>query len=219
MKSEKSKEYDIRAVVVHWLLSNGFERAQIRHEITLDTASSKGRTDLLLLAPNALIAVELKSGSDKLDRLKDQEAAGEMAADYFWIFADTRHEKGLPWTKTRFLVAGEEVRNGFCGKDLACIVWSNGVPHQTGYGGGRSTTTTPRRMASLLWKSETDWLALACEIPQGPRCKVIAAIQEQESLSSIRGIVTDLLKKRPLSKWEQSFWERFDAEQVSEVAA
>lgn len=214
----KSKDYDIRAAVVRWLLANGFKREQIRHEITMDTASAGGRCDMLLLATNALIAVEIKSGSDKLDRLKDQETAGEMAADYFWLFADMRHKKDLPYTRTRFLVDGQKIMNDYANQE-ATLVWSNGIPYENKWGGGRSTTTTPRRMASLLWKSETDWLALACEIPKGSRCKVIAAIQEQESLSSIRSIVTDLLRKRKLSKWEESFWVRFDAEAVASEAA
>ena len=77
MTSERrrSKDFDVRRAIVRRLLDAGIDRRDIRHELTLDTSSSGGRVDLVVLRDRRLIGIEIKSGGDKLDRLAGQLVA------------------------------------------------------------------------------------------------------------------------------------------------
>jgi len=63
-------------------------------------------------------------------------------------------------------------------------------------------------MANLLWRDE---LVAICG--RRTRWECTLWVKEYASLSSFRKAVTQKLIERPLSKWEVSFWRRFDEEQ------
>jgi hypothetical protein len=89
-KAARTKDIDLRLFITHQLLASGIKREDIRHEITLDQASSDGRADMVVLDDRWLTGIELKSGSDKLDRCATQ--AGQYAArfDQSILVADVR---------------------------------------------------------------------------------------------------------------------------------
>ena len=91
MASSKSKDYDIRAAAVRHLLEHGWGRNCIRHELTLETSSSGGRADLVLLHDAGLVGIELKSACDTLDRCADQARTYGMAFDHRILLIDSRH--------------------------------------------------------------------------------------------------------------------------------
>lgn len=217
----KTNDFQIRAAFVAFLLRNGVERKRIRHELTLDTSSSGGRVDIALLYPDALIAVELKSGKDRLTRLEKQLPAYARAFDRTWLCVDQKHagNKALRRCADVFVHRFEgtpEICDGY-GHDRQATLcfWPGSESPVRGFAGNRrqtSVATNPADMSRLLWAVEANSIAVALNLPGGTRYSALQSIQERTSLAQLRPLVTDRLLSRPASQWEQSFWSRFDAE-------
>jgi hypothetical protein len=95
MPTTKTKDFDIRAALTKTLIDNGIERRDIRHEIPLDTSSSEGRADMVVLTSQKLFGFEIKSGSDTLDRCDRQMISYAQAFDGYGIISDTKHSEKL----------------------------------------------------------------------------------------------------------------------------
>lgn len=205
----RSTDYDIRQAVVANLLEHGVARKNIRHEITLDTSSSDGRLDILVLNPRRLVAIEVKSGRDKLDRLKQQRKAAERAVDYFLVASDVRHREKMWWSQVVWWHHDErQLRMGYTHSLVQPINWCS------------ADRTNVPAMARLLWRDEA--VAAAQRIAEAgcghkTRVAAISWMKEQARLSDLRPLVAELIAARPLNRWEEAFWQRFD--QKSKEAA
>jgi hypothetical protein len=210
---KKSKDFDVRCAVVRQLLAEGVPRRDIRHEITLDTYSSAGRCDLAVLRDDSIIGVEIKSGTDKVDRLKDQCRAMNRCFDYVRIVIDTRLIDKLGdsfWT---------------CGlswyhHEAQCFV--------SGYSGEWQKQADPclsrpdswvskhgntADMAALLWKEEV------CPITGSKtRDAALKWVRENMALKDLRPRVIEALRARVPNRWEAAFWRDFDALQEAAAA-
>lgn len=225
MKKIKTKDYDLRAALVRRLLDKGWPRRDIRHEITLDTSSSGGRVDIMLIEDARLTAIEIKSGSDNLDLLRDQIAAYKQAFDRLLVIADTRHLEGLAamgmdWRTTFY--CGEKGfvhcniytfdSGGLRSKEVrmtpACPV--AGISEYRG--AIKSGRTSPAAMARLLWRDEA--LHLGAQGKRLTRQYCLKYAQEHMPLSAVRRTVVQQLRERVLNKWEEAFWQKFEAEAV-----
>ncbi|MDE2342736.1 MAG: hypothetical protein KGL63_04985 [Betaproteobacteria bacterium] len=210
-KTVKSDDYDLRRAIVSKLLAAGIPRSDIRHEITLDTASSGGRADIVLLRDGCLTGFELKSGKDNLDRCKEQKRAYKMAFDRQALLVDERHIKRDEHDCIKnsddlwfdFMIYREGEVYGKSGITPTCV-WPNHFH--------RSHSLSADRMLSLLWAPEV------CGYFNGStRHKTIEAVAEQYSIKEIRKAVVASLRQRRLNRWEKAFWDRFDV--VEKVAA
>lgn len=212
MKPPKSKDYDVRAAVVSQLLGRGVSRSDIRHEITLDTASSGGRADIVVLRDH-LITIEIKSGSDKLDRLRDQISRYERSFDCVKIVADKRHAEAIHaahniygavyWcSETAQFMSGWHPRLSPCTPRLA----------EPAYRYSEETSLVD--VARLLWRSEAARASKSLGGPNGTRMAAISWMREHAKLSELRPLVIKELRARVPNRWEDAFWGRFDAEQL-----
>ena len=215
MLVDPSTDYDIRAAIVREMLRDGVPRCDIRHEITLDTSSSGGRADVMLLRDNALIGVEVKSGRDKLDRLHGQVEAMKRAFDYVVALVDASH------ASDKHKVAYESIgctdvklwhqERGFL------FTWGEPMERQwlrfweTLERHNKSRETGVVGVSRLLWKSEADYVTAALKLPKQTRERSLRLFQERIALSQLRPLVIAQLRLRPLNKWEDAFWARFDA--------
>lgn len=226
MKPALSKEFDIRAAVVTGLLADGLQRNQIRLEIPLDTASSNGRGDIVVLHSDRLLCVELKSGKDKYceKALSLQCEAYHRAFDAVAIVADYAHYRAIrhpeevsPQGWTRYAYTSDN--------------WQ--VPHATYYHnsriiGDKHITSEPKAVESLIahlrnWTEsrhtsvhEMGRLLWASEIKQrfGFKTKgdFITHARENMCLAELRPHVIMALQTRPDNEWEKSFWNRYAKE-------
>jgi hypothetical protein len=208
-----SDEFDIRAAVVGLLLASGIKREEIRIEIPLDTASSAGRADIVLLRPKELVCIELKSGKDKYDQadLREQTRHYRRVFDVVSVVIDKVHfrereENGIGrhnW---------DRVNAAYCHETKAFIddyqYKSKRViehhAHILDYP-APSSVTSPNDMLHILWADE-------CKTLTGYRQKslFIRHARENLCLREVRDIVLKALSRRPLNKWEEKFWDRFD---------
>jgi hypothetical protein len=210
MKPKHSKDFDVRCAVVRQLLAEGVSRRDIRHEITLDTYSSAGRCDLAVLRDTNIIGIEIKSGKDKVDRLREQCKAMHRCFDYARIVIDTRLREKLGRS---FSVSGttwyhHETQGfvyGYRGD------WrSEPEPRLSFPGGWESRHANTADMTSLLWKEE------ACPISGSKtRTAAIGWIRENMALKDLRPRVIEALRNRVLNRWEEAFWRDFDALRVA----
>jgi hypothetical protein len=213
VRAALSKDYDVRAALTRDLLACGIPRSDIRHEITLDTSSSGGRADMVLLRDTAIIGIELKSGSDVLDRCDAQLGAMSKAFDECLVIVDVRIAGEKPSYKWLFY---RHDLSQFSRDHQIDARWSRWVPFSIEwacgpYGSFKSRETSPRGMATLLWAAELSALA-------GPlRCRALDHIHENVPLKTVRPHVIQALRKRCLNRWEEAFWKRFD--QAQQVAA
>ncbi len=209
----KSDEYDIRSSVVKALLSEGIERENIRIEIPLDTASSNGRADIVVLLEKAIGCIELKSGKDKFksEDVRQQCERYNRAFDYCGIIVDLSHKKiteydcGGGYTSTRDNWSGVDA--SYCHETKQVTAkWRNGqiVENVFDY---PSHKTCVYDMLSILWSSEVGKIIGKAK---GNKSKFISVWREEKSLSEIRPLVIAALRERPFNCWEQKFWLRFD---------
>jgi hypothetical protein len=82
-------EREIRDAVVDWWHKNE-PQGRVVHELPLSSFSGKGRADLGIIFPDAVVLVEIKSERDKLDRLATQFDEMSKRSHAFQIVA---HEK------------------------------------------------------------------------------------------------------------------------------
>ena len=200
----RTKDFDVRAAIVIRLLSEGVARTDIRHELPLDTASSGGRADLVLIHNGLLHGIEIKSGADKLDRVEEQARANRQAFDKAFTIADLRHAEGLK----RYCSAFHCARRGvFC--------WDHGKPHESlthviTRTWNNKTSVGP--MASLLWRKEIFKACGELRINARTRGDGLSHIRELVCLRDLRPLVIAALRGRGHSAWERSFWTRYDSE-------
>ena len=221
-----SVEYDIRAATVALLLASGIERRLIRIEIPLDTASSAGRADIVIPRPKMLYCVELKSGKDKFDEeaLREQTRHYRRVFDAVAIVADKVHFKEWEQESGSYKYKRHNwnrVNAAYCHDTKAFL---NDFEHKKGreaMGYERivpirhadrifdypapSSATAPRDMLHILWADEVKRLT-------GYKQKsiFIRHAREELCLREARELVVKALSERPLNKWEEKFWERYD---------
>lgn len=98
-----TKEFDIRLAVVDELLAAGIDQKNIRIQIPLDTNSSEGRADIVLLLDGKIFCIELKSGSDKAEKdvLNRQIEPYRRAFDGVGVIVDERQRKDYTLTRSQ----------------------------------------------------------------------------------------------------------------------
>jgi hypothetical protein len=209
MPEPKTKDYDVRAALVSALLTSGAARNDIRHELTLDTYSSGGRADVVLLGDTRIIGFELKSGSDVLDRCEAQCAAMDRAFDAYMVIADIAVAKQRPtragnhWVYFRdgsFTQHPEE--HGY-----RADCWGAFDMNWLGawIGTFASRGTAPMWMASTLWANEV------CPLTGSRRrYAALEAIRENFTLAEVRRHTVKQLRARAPGKWDVAFWARYD---------
>jgi hypothetical protein len=189
------------------LLEEGVPRRDIRHEITLDSSSSGGRVDMAVLRDSWIVGIEIKSGADKLDRLRDQCKAMRRAFDYVRIVIDTRlapkAEASLWATYPTWYHHGAA---GFVSRYQGGWI-DQPRPSLSGADSWyESRRTTTPDMAALLWKEE------ACPISSSKtRTAALGWIRENMALKDLRPRIIDALRTRGPNRWEEAFWRDFDA--------
>jgi hypothetical protein len=211
MKTVKSDDYMVRSALVAHLMATGVHRASIRHEITLDTSSSGGRADVVVLHDGCISGLELKSARDTLDRCKQQIRAYEMAFDLSILVVDEKYgprDANGFWNHER---AGKLWHNFFVYKDGEIGDWFSGAFE--GIQSSRFSTSrylSAQRMLSLLWASE-----IKSTFGASLRHKGIKAAAEAIAIREIRHGVVSALRSRQLNRWEEAFWRRYDANRAS----
>ena len=226
----RTNDIDLRLVVTRALLAAGHPREAIRHEITLDSSSSDGRADMVLALDRALIGIELKSGKDTLDRLESQRERYGRRFDRLCLVIDARHEPGpldyaahnaLRFGTVRVFDSGS-LRRGRCMGGIHPAPWELDERRWSDASPGLS----PFAMLSMLWQIETERAAhdlfkhgLIPVGPVGTRCRAIPHMAEHASIAALRPRIAAALRSRPLNRWEEAFWKRFDAESRTGAAS
>lgn len=237
-KAPKTCDMDLRLAVTAALLSAGIPRDAIRHEITLDSASSDGRADMVVALDHCLTGIELKSGKDTLDRLESQWDRYGARFDSLVLVVDARHvprERGvgsrLKFPCVRLFDEGR-VLGRYEGPWQNVASWNDppwehdSVPRSRELGAG--DRQSPNAMLSMLWADEA--LRLSADLVQagaippsggGQRYRVIPHAAEHASIGQLRPRIAAALRARRLNRWEEAFWARYDAqsEQPERVAA
>lgn len=241
-RQPKTKDIDLRLFLTRALLDAGIPRGDIRHEAPLDTYSCDGRADMVVLADNWLVGVELKSGSDKLDRCATQARQYTARFDQVFLVADI----ALRPEPKRLVVAGGEwfvpapnvtgfdqirvvqrdslgnlafVSNPHWGWQCEAAPWTAGWRWQREQRRGKNPIVAGA-MLSLLRAAEAFSVAAALvqagRIPParaaGTRSGLIPHLQEHASVAMIRPLVVQQLRARQLNRWEEAFWRTFDAQ-------
>lgn len=210
----KSKDYDIRAAMVGHLMAEGVARGDIRHEITLDTSSSGGRADIVVLSPSALLGIEVKSESDTVKRLAGQIDNYRRAFDIVRVVCDVKH-------RDKIVVASD-----FWSANQGFVMFVRGEPHPhparltagmrpVSGDGWRRRPAVHGALARLLWRSEILSVSSCLGGPYGARVTREDAIEwlcEEARLSEMRPLVVEALRAREHNRWEAAFWRRFDAQ-------
>lgn len=213
-----SKDLDIRLLVVSYLLKGGVPRADIRHELTLDTSSADGRTDIVFFYAGLLFGIEIKSGSDTLTRLPAQRRAMGRAFDKRHVVMDTKLCKK---TGARYSIAychdTKDFVRGLAGEWRRIDFTPNIVMHEfTVHGGPRpGYGTSAIDMLSLLWRDEAVAMAQMHGIKAKTRHDALLQMKENVLMRDIRKGVIEALRRRPLSKWDIAFWQQFDAREIA----
>jgi hypothetical protein len=199
-----SKDFDVRACLVRQLIADGVPRRDIRHDLTLDTSSSGGRADVVVLLEDSILGFEIKSGADTLDRLKPQLERYERCFDNVHVVADKGHGDAVRKTWWGSLA--------YCHERLILVDLWNSQPArlhlESNAGQSRETSLAP--MMRLLWRSETEAVASALGFRRKGRRDAIEYVRENASLKQIRPLVIESLRQRRLSAWEAAFWRKFD---------
>lgn len=204
-----SKDFDIRSGVVRHLIATGTPRNHIRHELTLDSNSYGGRTDIVVIADAALIGIEIKSCKDKLDRLEEQTRGYTQSLDQMIIVVGKKH---LPIMREKYW--GHRV--AICDHDAGVILDVYGVERKesllgVGYGRYDSHFTSVAQMACLLWRDDVVAVAAHFGMKFKTRYDAIGWLRDHVTLKQMREQVVLALRRRDLSKYEMTFWERYDA--------
>ena len=216
--TKRSKDYDVRAAVVAALLERGVPRRDIRHEITLDTSSAGGRADVVVLR-DRLITIEIKSGSDKLDRLKTQVNRYKRSFDFVKVVADRRHAEAI---FNGYSVYGTVY---WCGETQQFVGgwYDNLKPCEpmliTSHYGTYSSETSVVDVARLLWRNEAVRVSLLLGGPGGTREAAISWMRENARLADVRPLAIKELRNRLPNRWEDAFWKRFDKSQAEAAAS
>ena len=217
MTSERrrSKDFDVRRAIVRRLLDAGIDRRDIRHELTLDTSSSGGRVDLVVLRDRRLIGIEIKSGSDKLDRLEGQLEAMRRAFDSCKVVIDTalRAKVGSRfWQAGPFFYNFAEDRLHDCWLADTPVDGAALIAEERGHASRRTTT---RDMACLLWRDEAVGVCQALKMQVGTREKGLDWLRENVSLKELRPLVIEELRGRTLNRWEEAFWRDYEGKEMA----
>jgi len=105
MSVEHTNDIDLRIAVINRLFEQGIDRKNIRHEIPMDTASSGGRMDVVVLS-DIVTCIEIKSGKDTLKKLLEQANRYMRAADVVKVVMDARwinnRKNSLRWYSNTF---------------------------------------------------------------------------------------------------------------------
>jgi len=213
-KKNKSCEDDIRKAIVLELLKRGIKRKHIRLEIPLDTASSCGRADIVILT-NKIGCIELKSGKDKYcqDALKKQMEGYKRAFDGILSCVDVSHRrikevKDNSYTGYHTESNWQQPDLQYCHESKQVQCMSGGEPYdfigQMFRFQGRNTSTYD--MARMLWKCEAQEIIGY----NGNKWDIIQDMRENGVLSKLRPKIIKQLKSRPLNEWEIKFWDFFD---------
>jgi hypothetical protein len=202
-----SGDFPIRCAVVRDLLAMGLERRAIRHELTLDTSSSGGRTDMVVLRDDLTI-IEIKSAKDRLDRLDKQRGAARLAADRFIAIVAAKHW-GLEWLPDRLCYRADG--------SIACGPEDNRMRESVASlmqrpRGQDDPDTSVRHMLRLLWAPEVEATSEKLGMKLETRYRALRWLGENARLSDVRPLVIDALLKRQPNRWEEAFWARFDAQ-------
>lgn len=209
-RADRSKDFDLRSYIVRKLLSEGVPRRFIRHELTLDTSSSGGRADVILLMDDSIHGIELKSGKDVLDRLAQQRERYDRAFDYTHIIIDRVHAKRSEHGTLNYPYG----TMAYCHEIKALSSWYGGEATYTFYLNNltdKSTTTSVPAMCSLLWRAEAAAISLELNLYRKNRHAAIAQLRENASLAQVRPLIIKELRARLPSAWEMAFWKKFDA--------
>ncbi len=212
----KTKEFDMRCIVTRQLFAEGFKREHIRHELTLDTSSSGGRSDIVLLLDNIIAGIEIKSASDTTKLIPEQRRAMGRAFDRRCVIMDAalREKSGARYD----LLWCNEAQQWVTGLSGGLVPHHSAKPicheifprwHKNNFVG---YATSHVDMLSLLWRNEAVELAARSGGPRGgTRYDAIIWMKENLTLKIVRAGVTQALRARVHSKWEQKFWAAFDA--------
>jgi len=210
-KAKRSKDFDLRAALVDYLFAHGFQRWQIRHELTHDTGGFGGRCDVaLLLNTGQISGLEIKSGSDTDERLKAQMRAGSLAFDSMAVLADIvhcekiRHEWAYYCHEKKCLISQyPSIRGG----EREAIT---APPSVTLYR-RNSRDTSLAYMLRLLWRNEVRAIAAQHGVNKATREDCLRWISENLALKDARPLIYEQLRNRPLSAYEATFWRKYDA--------
>lgn len=208
-RSRYSNDYDVRKALVRQLLQEGMERSHIRHELTLGTSSSGGRADVVLIHDGKLKGIEIKSGKDVLDNLEQQDFNNSLAFDETARIIDKRHfGDKQPCISSVYCHDTKRFVSYFRGDYLPIeeSQWRDSRQLLTSVF-RESYRTSIGFMANLLWRDE---IVAICG--RRTRWECLQWVREYGTLNTFRKSVIQKLLERPLSKWEQAFWNRFDAE-------
>lgn len=213
MRIPKTTDYQIRRALTTHLLDRGYERNQIRHEITFDGHSSDGRGDMIIIRPDiGLIGVEIKSGCDTLDRLVEQRPRYAIRFDRCLLVHDSmlNVKANRDWSVAGWEHVEAELMpgRGVVFADTTGSYW---------YGLGafdrgekdfhhRLPRLSPYAMLLMLWANELTVIAGA----KLNRQEAIRAIADAKPIGEIRIAVMAALMKRRLNDWEVAFWNKFD---------
>jgi len=203
VKPGKTKDFDLRSAICQQLVAEGLHRCNIRHELTLDSSSSGGRADIVIFTLGGIFGIEIKSGSDVLDRCADQRDAYEHAFDGCHFIVDARHKENIQHSYTLYFPDQKKFayRADMGSLELIPEIVSS-----------HSSDTSPAAMIRLLWCDEAVRVAASF----GYRCKTrwdsIKWLRENVSLKDLRPKIIAELRARVHSKWEESFWKRHDAQ-------
>lgn len=218
----KTNDFDVRRAVVSALIDKGFPRCAIRHEITFDTNSADGRADLVLAHDRCLIGVELKSGKDTLTRIDRQRSAYKARFDHLCLVLDRRFEPETvhaAWDLDfGYLRIAERGDDGVVSIRRMSGVGGHPAPWENRFRAGvTGDRLSPFAMLSMLWASEVTMVAQALmtrgdlvPVKAKQRYKLIPHMAENARLADLRPLVIQALRDRPLNRWEQGFWARYD---------
>lgn len=222
----KSNEHDLRMCIVHALINSGVNRDDIRLEIPLDTASSEGRADIVVLSKDSLVCIELKSGKDKWCgvNIVHQCEQYRRAFDSVAVIVDHSHRKNIKHTDPRgnpFLDDNWRRVDFTYYHDLKMIGNDvHGVPKEDPFFfqkviNRRTRKTGVYEMARILWRSE---IQSTFGTKKG-KSEYVQILREEATLKSVREAVIACLRTRPLNQWEFSFWGKFDACEANQTAS
>lgn len=205
MAKLKTKDFDIRFAITKQLLMDGIPRSDIRHEIPLDTNSHDGRADMAVIFPAGIFAIEIKSGSDKMDRAEEQMRMQGYAFDGCGIIADILHDDKIPGHRHATYCDGTKKFYHSYKFDIKYQAHISSWPliNITSW---KSYRTSPAAMINLLWRTEVQKIRGS----RGNRCDISRWMSENMSLKEMRPLVIECLRGRVLNKWEESFWKKYD---------
>lgn len=205
---QRSKDFDVRLALVQQLLREGVKREDIRHEITLNTASSDGRSDVVFIYNDMLYAAEIKSGSDRLKNLDVQEERNRCAFDYTAQIIDKMLDPKMSFYQAQY-----------CHETKQFVEHTRGEYHSISdieyerhrglitYNFRQSYNTNIVSMSNVLWRDE---LMSICGAGFKSRTQCSAWLKEHGNLYDFRKRAIAQLRARHHSRWDRAFWKQFD---------